>query len=99
MDTIKQLIDEKKYEEALSLIDQNLKQQPDKLEYLCAKADLMKKQNRLTDAINVYIHIIEKYPEYKRAQVEKDLIHTVLLQDNKDIFACTNLHDDHWDIM
>ena len=35
----------------------------------------------------------------KKAQVEKDLLHNVMLQDNLDIFASTNLFDDPWEII
>ncbi len=96
MKQILKYIESQEYEKAFVLVTESLESQPDKLELLCAKADILKKLNRFTDAINVYINIIEKFPEYKKAQVEKDLLHTVMLQDNKDIFACTNLHDDPW---
>ncbi len=96
MNTIKELIDNQKYQEAYDLVEKELIKKTDNLELLCAKADILKKLNKFTDAINIYINIIEKFPEHKKAQVEKELLHTVMLQDNKDIFACTNLHNDPW---
>ncbi len=92
-------IENQKYQEAFDLVEELLKNKPENLEILCAKAEILKKLNKFSDAVNQYIQIIEKYPDYKKAQVEKDLLHTVMIQDNKDIFACTNLHDDPWEIM
>lgn len=92
-------IESQEYEKAFDLVDKLLKESPDTLELMCAKAEILKKQNKFPAAVNQYIHIIEKHPDYKKAQVEKDLLHTVMVQDNKDIFACTNLHDDPWEIM
>jgi len=99
MNTIKEFIENQKYQEAYDRVEELLKESSEELELLCAKAEVLKKLNKFTDAINVYIHIIDKNPDYKKAQVEKDLLHVVMLQDNKDIFACTNLHDDPWEIM
>jgi len=99
MNTIKELLENQKYQEAYDRVEQLLKESPEKLELLCAKAESLKKLNKFSDAVNQYIRIIEKYPDYKKAQVEKDLLHIVMVQDNKDIFACTNLHDDPWEIM
>ena len=99
MNTIKELIEHHKYEDAYNRVEELLTEKPEELELLCLKAELLKKLNKFPDAVNIYIKIIEKYPDYKKAQVEKDLLHVVMLQDNKDIFACTNLHDDPWEIM
>jgi len=96
MEKVQELIKEQSYQEAFDLLEKLLKSKPEDLDLLCAKADVLKKQNKFTDAINQYINIIEMYPDHKKAQIEKDLLHTVMLQDNKDIFACTNLHDDPW---
>ena len=96
MEKIKELIEKQEYQDAFDRTEILLKEQPEDLELLCMKADILKKLNKFTDAINLYIVIIDKYPDYKKAQVEKDLLHVVMLQDNKDIFACTNLHDDPW---
>ncbi len=99
MKQILEYIESQEYEKAFVLVDKLLKESPDTLELLCARAEVLKKLNKFSDAVNQYIQIIEKYPDYKKAQVEKDLLHTVMVQDNKDIFACTNLHDDPWEIM
>ena len=99
MKEIIQHIENQEYEEAIRLVDETLLENPNKLELLCAKAEVLKKTNKFIDAINLYINIIEKHPDYKKAQIEKDLLHVVMVQDNKDIFACTNLYDDPWEIM
>jgi len=96
MNKVKELIELQKYQDAYDRVEDLLKEKSEDLELMCMKTEILKKLNRFTDAINLYINIIEKHPNYKKAQVEKDLLHVVMLQDNKDIFACTNLHDDPW---
>ena len=99
MNTIKELIENQKYQEAYDRVEKLLKESPEELELMCAKAEILKKQNKFTDAVNQYIRVIEKHPEHKKAQIEKDLLHTVMLKDNLDIFASTNLYDDPWEII
>ena len=99
MKKIIEYIENKQYQEGFDLAEELLKEKPEDLELLCAKAELLKYLNKLSDAVNLYIKIIELYPDYKKAQVKKDLLHTVMVQDNIDIFASTNLFDDPWEIM
>ena len=92
-------IENKQYQEGYNLVEKMLSEKPEELEFLCVKAELLKYLDRLSDAVNLYIRIIELYPDYKKAQIKKDLLHTVMIQDNIDIFASTNLYDDPWEIM
>lgn len=97
LETIRQKLNAPEYDQALILVEEALLEQPENLEFLCAKAEVLKKLNQFTKAVNQYIRILELYPDYKKAQVEKDLIHIVMLQENKDFFECTNLFDDPWE--
>jgi Tfp pilus assembly protein PilF len=99
MKKILDYIEKQEYEKAMILVEEALNKTPDVLELMCAKAEILKKQNKFTDAVNQYIRVIEKHPEHKKAQIEKDLLHTVMLKDNLDIFASTNLFDDPWEII
>jgi len=99
MEDILKLIENNKHQEALDKIEKLLLTKPDNRELLCAKAEVLKNQNKFVEAVNLYIIIIEKYPDYKKAQIKKDLLHTVMIQDNIDIFASTNLFDDPWEII
>ena len=94
-----ELIDNKAYDKAFEFVEKALLENHDKLELLCAKAEILKYLDKLSEAVNLYIKIIELYPDYKKAQIKKDLLHTVMIQDNIDIFASTNLFDDPWEII
>lgn len=96
LEKIKTLIDKEGYQEAFDLVEAHLESHADDLEYMYLKADLYKKLQKTSNAVNYYNHILEIYPEQKRAEVERDLVHMIMLQENKDFFECTNLFDDPW---
>ena len=62
MKEILELINDKKYDEALNLVEIELKVKSNNLELMCARAEILKKQNKFTDAVNQYIRIIDKHP-------------------------------------
>lgn len=96
LEKIKTLINQEAYQEAFELVELHLEAHAEDLEYMYLKADLYKKLQKTSAAVNLYNHILEIDPEQKRAEVERDLVHMIMLQENKDFFECTNLFDDPW---
>jgi tetratricopeptide (TPR) repeat protein len=93
---IESLIKSEAYEEALEYIESILSKDAENIDILYLKADLCKKTQKTSEAVNIYNHILELKPDEKRAEVERDLVHIVMLQENNDKFESTNLYDDPW---
>ncbi|MBN2668243.1 MAG: tetratricopeptide repeat protein [Bacteroidales bacterium] len=89
-------IQNEQYLEAEKLVEEALAHDVDNLELLFLKADVLKKLQLKSEAVNLYNYILSIDPDNKRAEVERDLIHMIMLQENIDKFECTNLYDDPW---
>ena len=94
--TIEQHIEKEQYDEALSLVEQALEVNPKDIEVLFLKATINKKLGKSAAAVNTFNHILEIEPDNKRAEVERDLIHMIMIQENNDKFESTNMYDDPW---
>ena len=96
MKEIDQLIDNEEYESAFEIINKKLEEHIDDIKLLFYKALLLQKTGSSADAINLYHKILEMDPNNKEAKVNIELIQSIFRHSNKDIFACTNLHNDPW---
>lgn len=93
---IEDFIAKENYKVAFEQVEKALLKDEDNIELLSLKAMIYKKLGRFSEAINLYNSILEKYPDNKKVEVERDLIRNSLLLNNIDIFDCTNLYDDPW---
>jgi Flp pilus assembly protein TadD len=96
MKDIDQLIDAEKYEEAFDFINQKLNENSQNTEFMFYKALLYQKTGEFANAINLYNKLLEIEPNNKEAQINIEMMQTIFRHSNKDIFACTNLHNDPW---
>ncbi len=93
---IEQHIDAEQYDKALDLIEQALDKNAQDIEVLFLKATINKKLGKSASAVNTFNQILEIEPDNKRAEVERDLVHIIMLQENSDKFESTNMYDDPW---
>jgi tetratricopeptide (TPR) repeat protein len=93
---IETLIENEKYTEALEILDKALEQDAKQIDLLFYKANINQKLGKTANAVNIYTQILEFEPENKRAEIERELIHMIMLQENNDKFESTNLYDDPW---
>jgi len=96
MKEIDQLIEAEKYDDAFDFINQKLAEDTQNTEFMFYKALLLQKTGKFADAINLYNKLLEIEPENKEAQINIEMMQTIFRHSNKDIFACTNLHNDPW---
>ena len=59
-------------------------------------AKTYKKLNRLVDAVNIYITILEFEPKNQEAIYEKSVTQAIVNQSQLDIYSCINTHMDPW---
>ncbi len=65
-------------------------------ESLLQLAKTYKKLNRLVDAVNIYITILEFEPKNQEAIYEKSVTQAIVNQSQLDIYSCINTHMDPW---
>ena len=92
----KELIKTSKYTEALLVLDKAFQLDPNNIELLELRADMLQKANKMAAAMNDLNRILEIDPNNDRVIAKKELVQIIITNIQLDIYASPNTHLDPW---